>query len=519
MVWLEWRIYLEPDNFGLNNPPYDTNGIMSAGNPFNLVHGDSRADRMLSATGLLNTRLADIRRSDPRAGKVGREPNLLDIEKTHVIFTNGHFKPFVSLGNQYTKSTSFGEANTGSTPKLGTQIKFAIPHVGDFLSDAAIHIRLKQPTLVVESKIKEEQPLMYWCDYPGERILKSCKMESGEVILDEYHDESYNFHRQFKLPPGKKIGWDRIMGQEVPHVLYGPAVNGHRTKSTICSGNQTPSGQKIGSIDLIIPLMFWFNQNITEAIPSLSLPPGTRWIHVDLATANELVGLKHHHPYTKENPGGHLKFPVDMVEKCELYMNNIFMNPGVYDIFIKRVGFKLCRMHKRAYFRFDEPIDQLPLCFSTTPAECLFAGAKFCNQQDNLQTWHEFGKVEMRAVGNSTAIIKTPIIKSISIQSSDINLYEDFPAAFYNSYLPSKENYLMSSPESPGAFFIPFGVRYGEKQPSGFISMAKNRNAQLSFRSTKGSNISKENPCFFYIDAVVFNFLLIDPYRSVMRYT
>jgi hypothetical protein len=46
----------------------------------------------------------------------------LDIERTHVLFTNAHFKPFVALGYEYNK------VNAGSgTVQLGGEVQFSIP--------------------------------------------------------------------------------------------------------------------------------------------------------------------------------------------------------------------------------------------------------------------------------------------------------------------------------------------------------------------------------------------------------
>jgi hypothetical protein len=54
---------------------------------------------MLMATELLRTRLEAItaaRQSNPAISDP--TPTLLDIEKTHILFTNAHFKPFNSGG-------------------------------------------------------------------------------------------------------------------------------------------------------------------------------------------------------------------------------------------------------------------------------------------------------------------------------------------------------------------------------------------------------------------------------------
>lgn len=100
---------------------------MATGGVFQLITNDGKQDRMLMATQMLRNRLEAIRakrRADPSIQD--ETPTLLDIERTHVLFTNAHFKPFVALGYEYNK------VNTGAgTVQLGSSIQFSIPQFGD----------------------------------------------------------------------------------------------------------------------------------------------------------------------------------------------------------------------------------------------------------------------------------------------------------------------------------------------------------------------------------------------------
>ncbi len=91
---------------------------MATGGVFQLITNDGKQDRMLMATQMLKSRLDQIRikrKSDPTIND--ETPTLLDIERTHVLFTNAHFKPFVALGYEYNK------VNAGSgTVQLGGKI-------------------------------------------------------------------------------------------------------------------------------------------------------------------------------------------------------------------------------------------------------------------------------------------------------------------------------------------------------------------------------------------------------------
>ncbi len=54
------------------------------------------------ATELLNQRIQDISCARAKSG-LDPTPTLSDIEKTHVLFVNAHFKPFASIGFEYNR--------------------------------------------------------------------------------------------------------------------------------------------------------------------------------------------------------------------------------------------------------------------------------------------------------------------------------------------------------------------------------------------------------------------------------
>ncbi len=68
---------------------------MATGGIFQLITNDGKQDRLLMASELLRNRLDAItanRKANPAISDP--TPTLLDIEKTHILFTNAHFKPF-----------------------------------------------------------------------------------------------------------------------------------------------------------------------------------------------------------------------------------------------------------------------------------------------------------------------------------------------------------------------------------------------------------------------------------------
>ena len=318
---------------------------MATGGIFQLITNDGKQDRMLMASDLLKTRLETIRASrSSNPNYQDSTPTLLDIEKTHILFTNAHFKPFAAIGFEYNKVNP-----TAGSSSLGSEVTFSIPQFGDFFHDMVLYVKLKQPTLSVAGVSDvSDQPLMRWCAYPGERLLEYVEFEVNGNPLDKYYDDAVNFHREFSVQPNKSLAWDRCMGQEEaeegfldqPNWLYSGVQSSdvsHRIKSAACSGDQTPSGQKDVAVykELFIPLLFWCNRDVRLSVPSVAIPYGQRFIKMKLADGNKLVNMvpRGQGSYADGttgigNIGGTLTYD-NMLQTIELYINNIFVNPEV----------------------------------------------------------------------------------------------------------------------------------------------------------------------------------------------
>ena len=115
---------------------------MTSGGIFTLIANDGKADNLIYATKLLNTRIQQIKQQNSQGGQEDISPTLSEIERTHMLFVNAHFKPFVMVGFEYMKSrptTAGMKLNLDSNSIL----KYNIPQFGDFFSDMALNARIK----------------------------------------------------------------------------------------------------------------------------------------------------------------------------------------------------------------------------------------------------------------------------------------------------------------------------------------------------------------------------------------
>ncbi len=495
---------------------------MSTGGLFTLMVNEGKQDKLLMATELLNRRLKEIRRSrckDPRI--LDSTPTLADIERTHLLFLNAHFKPFVAVAFEYAKiGVQEGIAN------FGNEVTFSIPQYGDFIHDMVLNVRLSGLGAGVTSTQAR------YCEFLGHRLLKKSRFEVNGKNLDEYTSEVYNFHYQF-LPDNKKIAWKRCVGQETPHTAYltqNPLVDEYREVKQIVNGPQTPKvthvpGPNIPDIEMFIPLLFWFNMDPRLSIPSVAIPYGQRFIKIQLAEAVDICG---------GIPTADFTAPI--ITSMELYINNIFVNPEIHDIFIKRIGFSLIRVHREETQLLNTSENEILLDKLKYPIETIYMGVRPTINEGSMENWHRYHlsldtnipypvaipnpgvppPLNVLAFAPATYKEAVPVLDSLSIKTIGIELWRPTPAKFFNTYTPyTYGGYNVSSPEDIGAYMVPFNLYPGSYQPSGHINLSVTREFYISYTSSVLNSIVTGN---LYVVAIAINFLIIQDGNAVLRY-
>lgn len=391
---------------------------MSNAGVFTILTNDGKQDRLITATAVLSQRLGaiyqNLRRKYPRDDPETSQnllPSISDVQKSHLLFVAAHFKPYASLGFEYSKLSNTSAA-------WGGDVVFNLPQFGDFFNDIVLHAVIAQPTLTSTASgaaTASDAPAMRWCDYPGERLIKNAKMTVASNELDAYTLNATTFHRLYRVSPNKLTGWQKCVGQEIPTqgfltqpgVLgaaawsYSGSVDSNRFRSVVHNGNQTPSGQKSGSLELFVPLLFWFCTDVRLSLPAIAISPHQRFITLTLATQNEIVGMVPRGAATWDSPSGTLAYSGSVFTTFELYINNIFLTPEVHKIYLKRVGFHLIRVHREQTIPVSNSSGEFLLQAMKWPLEYMFVGGKVTANIDpttdgdmrkTLDTWHLFSQ-------------------------------------------------------------------------------------------------------------------------------
>ena len=278
---------------------------MTTGAVFKLIANDGKADRMIMATKLLFQRIQEVIYQRTKQGKADITPTLADLERTHILYINAHFKPFAAIGYEYQKVKP-----QSGTSTLGGSVTFSIPQFGDFFHDMVCRVRLgkvyaatgqtpTQDTLANAVKgtafpsntattsynivdhagnvivagatggavAHTYRNFVRYCEFPGNKLFTKVKFEVNGNPLDEYDQYVPVMLEKFTVMPHKRSGYNTLIGQQnkiegvsglqkssvfdtdntvQPALkqldIYGQSVSGADQATLIGTKHNTPSG-------------------------------------------------------------------------------------------------------------------------------------------------------------------------------------------------------------------------------------------------------------------------------------
>jgi hypothetical protein len=626
------------------------------------VANDGKADKLIMATELLNARLKKIMCYRNAKG-LDPTPTLVDIERTHILYVNAHFKPFASIGYEYDKVL----ANTGN-PQLGSQVQFSIPQFGDFFNDMVINVQLSAVSATVgtvpafppfigasnqvttstsqvsglintTTGVYTQYTQQYidgagniltvgaaasnfvkYCDYPGARVFQHVYFDVNNNPLDDYTAEAMLFYSKHNVAPGKRVGWMRLMGQEVPLVGYTQlqsiagvvsnpvsgglidqsgnpapgsrpaAVSTTRQQVSVCAGAQTAQATQ-PALSLWVPLIFWFNKDVRLSIASVAIPYGQRFITIDLEQLTNLVFVAPGNLFLQltveeqvsadgatkgtaaavavqnvirsvtKTPvlatGSVVNTATGGISNISLYINNIFVNSEIHDIYIKRIGFSLIRLHRFQASRVNTATDQVLLNQFKYPIETIYVGMRPAYNIDptnpnQARDWYQLARLtdqftnvtstaggavmtddtvaynassikhktflSTNEVDNITYPVATQTVDTLQLQVHGITIYDIYASAFYRDFLYwryGKADEIITS-DDIGSMMLNFALLPGQYQPSGHMNVSRAREFYVNYTS---SYVSTGTPADLLTLGVAINFLLISDGSAVIRYS
>lgn len=446
------------------------------------------------------------------------KPKVNDVNKTHFLFINNQYKPFVEFGFNYIKTS------VNSQPAYGNEIEFTIQDNGDFISDMLIYIKLDK---LVANSINDR---VKYADFVGHKILKKCQFIISNNVLDEYDRELYNIYYNLHTPEGKKISWLKCMGQEIPFVgtlISDPVNNEYKELRYITNGYQTLKREH-PKLELFVPLLFWFNRDHRLAFPNHLKPYGQLKVRIELENANQLMSS-----VDIVNDTYHQNYSTPQIESCTLYTKHIYMNSDIQDIFISKLGFNLIRIYKRVEKLLLTNNDRISIQELKFPIESLYVLFRpEINETgiDNLQTWninsianltylktpviYDVGGIDTLGINNIKFYNEIPIVNSFRFEGNDSATYGTQSVTFYDGYLPLISGSKIMS-NNNNIYYLPFTFNPQKMQPCGYLNLSKVRELYLEYSSNV---IEDYKPVKLYIYGTALNFLLITQNSATLKY-
>lgn len=617
---------------------------MSAGSVFRLSANEGKSDQLLTATDWLNRRISFIQNQREAEGAQDTLPTLAEIEQTHIIYMHAQFKPFASIGFEYSKV----RPNTG-TPSFGSGVQFDIPVFGDFFHDMVCRVRtsaarakvLTAPeagTDLFPSNVEDDgeggtyyslvdaqgnavaagtqyRNYVRYCEYPANRLCTSVNFQVNGNPLDSYTENVPLMLDKFRVGVNKRGSYDVLCGQEVPLEGYGGVRNATVTdadsvntpsgisRSVAGQSNQTvalfDSSEMVDADQLVklnavenqvdvsrkmfqvvngpqTPkpiqpplemwhrLRFWFCDDVRLSIPSVSIPYGNRWISMEFNQLKNIIyespslflrtaqtGASRSITYSPINQLGGIE-PVTF-EAVELYINNIFVNREIHDIFINRVGFTLVRVFREQNTSLTSASGEVLLSSLKWPVEYMMVGVRpdwnvkdttvsggvVEGNQNQWRDWHRLTRMvdatddqqSLSEVGTgedadtSSSVgqvmpdryyLPVPTVDTLGVNSHGNRIFDEFSDTFYNLYAPFQyggQN--INAPNDVGALFVNLCLYPGSYQPSGSLNFSRARETNIKYVS---SYVSSSTPAHLIVVAIALNFLLISNGSAVLRY-
>lgn len=252
---------------------------------------------------------------------------------------------------------------------------------------------------------------------------------------------------------------------------------------------------------------------------------GMRFIRVLLADPTQLF---------EASPAA-LGYITPNIGTSDLYINNIFVNPEIHDIFIKRVGFQLIRVHLTERVIVNENREQVRLDQLKFPMEVMYVGARPRSNATSLENWYRFGTVTDVPISYPVSVpnatppplhqlafndaiwkVETPTLESIVLETKGVQLYRQNPVAFYNQYLPYVTSDTVTSPDSDTMYMLLFCMYPGAYQPSGHINLSRSRELFIDYVAP---SITALAPCELVVIATCINFVIVGYGTLVLRYS
>lgn len=435
-------------------------------------------------------------------------PNITFFKKVYKTHTNFAMEPI---------KVDFNNTNTNIYEK--TILKAKIPRHGDLVSH--MYFAFTLPEILSDNLYK-----FRWIDNIGEYIIDNCQVSVGGNVIDKQYGEYIHILNNLTLDANKKKSLNRMSGNIIrntdPAEYTINQININNPPVRYRIGANYPVGigydpldpfsykPSIQSMQVHIPLMFWFNRTIENALPLISLQYSEVEITIELRPWIELYRLNYSvnnkndfYAPDKTNNDHQLKNFVSNIRnthlisdsvidaKCYLDCNYIFLDKIERDYFAHKSLDYLIEQCIRVN-HYDLKESTIINLILQNPVKELYWVLKR-NDVNKKNTWFDFQDLNFH------------ILQTAKFIFNGTDRMDEKTAEYFN-YVQTYQHH--KGCDKDGIYMYSFSI-YPENiiQPSGTCNMSRINNIQMqmNFKPLTASDYSYD----FSLYSTNYNFLRI----------
>lgn len=132
---------------------------------------------------------------------------------------------------------------------------------------------------------------VFYCSYPGERILRESQFQIFNHAIDSYSANAVAMDRSVSISKDKLFAYNACVGQENECKGASFASNGIRQKLEFLAGPQTPSVKK-PALEMLIPSWFDFAKSQSNGMHAYGVANGGRTLQYELEPVDKIIGYR-----------------------------------------------------------------------------------------------------------------------------------------------------------------------------------------------------------------------------------
>ena len=399
-----------------------------------------------------------------------------------------------------------------------TILKAKIPRHADLVSQMYLVFEIPE---IISDNIQAFR----WIENIGEAIIDNYYVTIGGSIIDRHYGEFLHAHNSLSFNADKRDVFNKMSGNvdqlKNPEIYFlrGSSLSDPPLRYRIGSGypgyvaynptNPNLYRPSIPSRKLYVPLMFWFNKDIGNALPLISLQYSEVELTIELRPWVELYKVLY-------NKNGRVDF----------YAPNLYIQSHHIKNFISNVTSRFlisdtvvdCKCHLEANYVYLDDVERQ--YFAYKPLDYLIEQVvriDYKNIKENyvanmtLQNpikeiiWM-LKRSDLNLTNNWFDYLDNynKILKTAKIMFNGIDRIEEKDAEYYN-YLQPFQHHIGNAKE--GLFVYSFAIHPDDHQPSGSVNASRINNIQFFLNSKHPNDDSYSYDATFYV--INYNFLRI----------